>query len=125
MIDRLEYIKNRILDNYKLNLTKISEDTFKDLSEWKLDLTEEDSMKLYDEGENELIDLAERFQNRFKQIFHHIYNNNSYNIKYTPTQRTEESAKHFSLGLFGKRGSLDIRYPKIDEKDKILRVCIR
>lgn len=47
-----------------------------------------------------------------------------YQFKYTVTQRTEVSAKHFAKGLFGRQTAKVVIYPEPLQKDPILRVSI-
>ncbi|XP_046838609.1 multiple inositol polyphosphate phosphatase 1-like isoform X2 [Vespa crabro] len=121
MIKNLPELQKIILNNYKMNKTNLSHDTIIKLSNWKLRFTKNDMMNLAKEGENEMIDLGERYQSRFPNIMPEIYNKRSYKLKYTATQRTEESAKHFAVGLFGWQNSQNVEYPKPKHKDPILR----
>lgn len=46
-----------------------------------------------------------------------------FQIRFTPTQRTTESARYFGIGLFNKDISKNIDYPGPTEKsDPVLRV---
>ncbi|XP_014272673.1 multiple inositol polyphosphate phosphatase 1 [Halyomorpha halys] len=73
------------------------------------------------EGENEMMLLAHRFQNRFPSLLPKIFSNSSYFLKYTDTQRTKESARHFAIGLFGEEASDSVWFPKPPLQDPILR----
>ncbi|KAF7417554.1 hypothetical protein HZH68_000207 [Vespula germanica] len=128
MIKNLPELQKIILNNYKMNKTDLSRDTIIKLNKWKLKFTKDDMMNLAKEGENEMIDLGERYQSRFPTIMPETYHKKSYKFKYTATQRTEESAKHFAAGLFGWHNSKNVRYPKPKHKDPILRfykLCTR
>lgn len=46
----------------------------------------------------------------------------NFQFKYTATQRTEESAKNFATGLFGRHSSYRVQYPEAEHKDPVLRV---
>ncbi|XP_076386855.1 multiple inositol polyphosphate phosphatase 1 [Megachile rotundata] len=121
MIEKLPKLKQIILDNYKINKTSITEEDAALFANWKVKFTENDMMKLAEEGEDEMINLGERYQARFPTLMTEIYDNQSYKFKYTATQRTEESAKNFATGLFGRHGSRKVWYPEAEHKDPILR----
>lgn len=46
-------------------------------------------------------------------------------FKFTDTQRANKSARYFTIGLFGKKKSHKVWYPKAETKDPILRVKIK
>ncbi|PBC26190.1 Multiple inositol polyphosphate phosphatase [Apis cerana cerana] len=121
MIEKLPKLKKIILDNYKENKTKFTKEEAVLFKEWKISFSEDNIMKLTEEGENEMIDIGERYQSRFSNLMPEIYNNQTYKFKYTATQRTEESAKNFVIGLFGRYNSHQVQYPKAEHKDPILR----
>lgn len=121
MIKDLPELQNIILNNYKLNKTYLSPESIIHLANWKLKFTENDMMNLVEEGENEMIDLGERYQSRFHDIMPETYNNKSYKFKYTATQRTEKSAKSFAAGLFGWYNSQNVSYLQAEHKDPVLR----
>lgn len=128
MIKKLPKLQKTILQNYHKNETKLTADTAALFKEWKLTFTKNDAMNLAEEGENEMIDLGERYQARFPSIMPDIYNNKTYRFKYTDTQRTKESARHFAAGLFGWHNSRNVWYPTPESKDQILRFykrCLR
>lgn len=63
-----------------MNKTNLTHDTIIKLSNWKLGFTKNDMMNLAKEGENEMIDLGERYQSRFPTIMPEIYNKRSYKV---------------------------------------------
>lgn len=117
----LPKLKNIILNKYKENKTELTLEEASLLSTWKVPFAENDTMRLSEEGENEMIDLAERYQSRFPSLMPEAYDNQTYKFKYTNTQRTRESARHFAAGLFGWHNSQHILYPQPEDKDPILR----
>ncbi|XP_076549353.1 multiple inositol polyphosphate phosphatase 1 isoform X1 [Osmia lignaria lignaria] len=121
MIEKLPKLQEIILDNYQKNKTDITSEDAASFAEWKITFTEDDMMKLTEEGENEMIDLGERYQARFPTLMTEIYDNQTYRFKYTATHRTEVSAKNFVTGLFGRYGSHKVWYPETEHKDPILR----
>lgn len=72
------------------------------LKYWHFNVDPKDEKILMTEGEDELIELAERMQNRFPELFIETFKPKLYNVKYTSTQRTWESARSFAIGLFGR-----------------------
>ncbi|XP_026670579.1 multiple inositol polyphosphate phosphatase 1 isoform X2 [Ceratina calcarata] len=121
LIKRLPQIQKLILKNYASNKTKLSKEIIDSFIQWEITFTEDDVMKLVEEGENEMIDISERYQSRFPSLMPEIYDNQTYRFKYTATQRTEKSAKSFAIGLFGKYNSERIQYPKPEHADPVLR----
>ncbi|XP_049811872.1 multiple inositol polyphosphate phosphatase 1 isoform X1 [Schistocerca nitens] len=91
------------------------------LKAWNLNVQESQEKHLAHEGEDEMIELAERFQKRFPKLFPGHFDNNTYKFQYTATQRTGESARYFTIGLFGRSGSLHVWFPEPLAKDPVLR----
>lgn len=60
-------------DNVNINLQK-------KLKKWKYNVSEEDQKKLTHEGEDEMLNLAKRMQNRFPSVFSRDYSNSSYKV---------------------------------------------
>lgn len=88
---------------------------------WYLKAEPEQEKFLVAEGEDELIELAERIQKRFPSLLNSDYSPNHYLFKYTATQRTLKSAESFCTGLFGRHKLSKILYPTPVHKDPILR----
>lgn len=81
MIEKLPKLRQIILDNYetgKTDLTAEEADLFKN---WTIIFIEDDIMKLAIEGENEMIDLGERYQSRFPTLMPEIYDNKTYKVR--------------------------------------------
>ncbi|XP_011144551.1 multiple inositol polyphosphate phosphatase 1 isoform X2 [Harpegnathos saltator] len=121
MLDELPKWKHIILKNYDNGETRLSADDAALFKKWKPIFTSSDTMKLAIEGENEMIDLGERYQARFPSLMPEVYSNQTYKFRYTSTQRTEESAKHFAVGLFGWQKSQSVWYPEPAYRDPVLR----
>lgn len=68
------------MKNYEDGKTNLSPDDALLFKEWKLSFNQSDMMKLAMEGENEMIDLAERYQTRFPSLMPEIYNNETYRV---------------------------------------------
>uniref|UniRef100_A0A7G3AGA7 Putative conserved secreted protein n=1 Tax=Lutzomyia longipalpis TaxID=7200 RepID=A0A7G3AGA7_LUTLO len=88
---------------------------------WKVHLNEDEEKFLVPEGELELIELAERTQNRFPDLLFDQYDNLTYKFKYTHTQRAKKSAEGFATGLFGRDNIRQVWYPEPESRDPILR----
>ncbi|XP_075158302.1 multiple inositol polyphosphate phosphatase 2 [Haematobia irritans] len=91
------------------------------LNFWQFNVTSEEEKFLVAEGEDELIELAERMQKRFPQLLPEDYDPNMFYFKYTATQRTLKSAQSFATGLFGRHKIGEIVYPEALHKDPVLR----
>ncbi|XP_039496825.1 multiple inositol polyphosphate phosphatase 1 [Drosophila santomea] len=118
--NRLSEIKNRILDQPN---PPICTAELRKLRQWHwmhLNATEDEKL-LVAEGEDELIELAERMQKRFPDILPELYNPEWYYFKYTATQRTLKSAESFATGLFGRHRIHTVRYPPPLHEDPVLR----
>lgn len=95
----------------------------KQLRRWSWQHLEEDDEKLLvAEGEDELIELAERMQLRFPDLMPDLYNPEWFYMKYTATQRTLKSAQSFATGLFGRHRIHTVIYPQPLHRDPVLRV---
>lgn len=132
-------------------LGKLCSEEIASLEAWFPHVEESDEKRLAHEGEDEMTELAERFQNRFPQILPEVYTNSTFKVqnhdisllinvchiqrqgsfimlficiqfRYTATQRTSESARHFTVGLFGRRVSQHIWFPEAIHRDPIIRV---
>ncbi|KAL0133335.1 hypothetical protein PUN28_000823 [Cardiocondyla obscurior] len=128
MIDDLPELQHVILRNYENGAINMSTDTAALFKKWKLLFSQANMMKLAVEGENEMIDLGERYQSRFPSLMPEAFNNQTYKFRFTATQRTEESARHFAVGLFGWHNSKSVWYPLPVYRDRVIRfykVCPR
>lgn len=80
MIDELPRLQHIILKNYKNHATNLSADVATLFKQWKLQFAQRNMMKLTPEGENEMIDLGERYQARFPSLMPEIYSNETYKV---------------------------------------------
>lgn len=80
MINELPQFQHIILKNYENNITNLSAGDAALFKKWKLSLTQRDMMKLATEGENEMIDLGERYQARFPSLMPETFNNQTYKV---------------------------------------------
>ncbi|XP_011883684.1 PREDICTED: uncharacterized protein LOC105570842, partial [Vollenhovia emeryi] len=122
MIDDLPELQHVILKNHANGATNLSADDVALFRGWKLPFGRGHMMKLALEGENEMIDLGERYQARFPSLMPEAFDNRTYKFRFTATQRTEESARHFAVGLFGWHNSKSVWYPLPVYRDRVIRV---
>lgn len=80
MINELPQLQRIILENYENNITSLSSDDAALFKKWKPSFTQRNMMKLTTEGENEMIDLGERYQARFPSLMPEAYNNRTYKV---------------------------------------------
>jgi len=80
MINELPQLQHIILKNYENNKTNLSAGDAALFKKWKLSLTQRDMMKLATEGENEMIDLGERYQARFPSLMPETFINQTYKV---------------------------------------------
>lgn len=80
IIDELPQLQHLILKNYKNGKTNLSVDDAALFEKWKVPFSQRDTMKLAVEGENEMIDLGERYQARFPSLMPEAYSNQTYRV---------------------------------------------
>lgn len=76
MRERLPQIRNIILETGN-NVEKYISNALK---EWNLNIGDNDQKQLTHEGEDEMLHLAKRMQNRFPNLLSPIYSNSSYKV---------------------------------------------
>lgn len=80
MMNDLPQLQTKILKNHESGKISLSSNTVELLRKWKPQIIQRDAMKLATEGENEMIDLAERYQERFPSLMPEIYSNQTYKV---------------------------------------------
>ena len=73
-------LQKLILSNFNANKTTLKTSQAVKLSKWKMNFINDDSKILAQEGENEMIDLAERFQSRFPYLLTKDYTNHTHKV---------------------------------------------
>lgn len=121
MNERLPTLRDEIVRMHKDSKGTLCNNTLIELSKWTPHLQEVDEKKLTHEGEDELLELGERFQKRFPELLPDKYSNLSFEFKFTATQRAERSARSFAVGLFGRRVSNHVWFPEGIYRDPVLR----
>lgn len=80
MRERLPELKEEILENHKNDIGNICKGDLKYLYGWLPHVEEIHEKHLTYEGEDEMVELAERFQKRFPNILPETYSNSSYKV---------------------------------------------
>ncbi|XP_045785864.1 multiple inositol polyphosphate phosphatase 1-like [Maniola jurtina] len=73
------------------------------------------------EGQDEMVLIAERMQKRFPNAIQSKYNNKTFMFRYTATQRAQQSARYFTVGLFDKKNSQHVYFEPVLKVDTTLR----
>ncbi|XP_034951468.1 multiple inositol polyphosphate phosphatase 1-like [Chelonus insularis] len=131
VMDRLPILQQKILNycNEESSSCYLNEKQLQDLADWKfVKIPIEDNMLLVEEGQREHVGLGKRFQSRFPDLMPEEYDNTIYQFRTTNTQRTRESGRQFTIGLFGEQQSNEVEFPEPRDKDPVLNfyeVCDR
>ncbi|XP_069365747.1 multiple inositol polyphosphate phosphatase 1-like isoform X3 [Maniola hyperantus] len=88
---------------------------------WDSDIPLGQEKYLVLEGQDEMILIAERMQKRFPNAIQNKYNNSTFMFRYTATQRTQQSARYFTVGLFDKKHSQHVYFEPVLKVDTTLR----
>ncbi|XP_064071714.1 multiple inositol polyphosphate phosphatase 1-like [Vanessa tameamea] len=99
----------------------IKEDYLNLFKSWSNDIEIEQEKYLTLEGQYEMIQLAERMQKRFPNSIKNKYNSKHFKFKYTATQRAQQSARYFTVGLFDKNNSQSVVFEPALKVDTTLR----
>lgn len=81
MKNDLSEIQERIIKKFEKNHSMLSSDFIRKLSKWKVGVNKDQAVHLTEEGENELIDLAERMQTRFPSLFLENYSKEFFKVQ--------------------------------------------
>lgn len=109
-------IRNEILQHKKLCRKEL--ELFKAWTPAWID-PDDDEKLLVKEGADELLQIGRRFRQRYGRALPERYNSKDFYFKFTKTERAENSARNFTLGLFGQVE--DIQFPEALSKDPVLR----
>ncbi|GBP42849.1 Multiple inositol polyphosphate phosphatase 1 [Eumeta japonica] len=101
---------------------RLSNEELEEFEDWTVNVDVTHEKYLTFEGQEEMILLAERVQNRFPNAVREKYDNETFVFRYTATQRAQQSAKHFTIGLFDKKNSQDVIFSPAVKIDPVLRV---
>ncbi|XP_001655344.2 multiple inositol polyphosphate phosphatase 1 [Aedes aegypti] len=114
MITDLVGIRDDILQHGKLCKKELEM-----FERWKPMLRVEEEKMLVAEGVDEMQQLGKRFRTRYGRHLPQDYQKEDFYFKFTKTERAENSARNFSLGLFGR--TVDVDYPTALSRDPVLR----
>ncbi|XP_072944034.1 multiple inositol polyphosphate phosphatase 1-like [Epargyreus clarus] len=121
MNSTLRDLKYEILLQHKRGKGQLTNDQLRKLEEWTSDIELDKEKFLTLEGQDEMVLLAERMQKRFPNAIKHQYNNKTFQFRYTATQRAQQSARYFTLGLFNKKDAQNVIFTPAAKVDTTLR----
>ncbi|CAH0721784.1 unnamed protein product, partial [Brenthis ino] len=121
MNNELEDLKYEILIKNRNGQGQLTKVQLQHLQNWSSRISLEQEKYLTLEGQDEMILLAERMQKRFPNAIKSNYSNKTHKFKYTATQRAQQSARYFTIGLFDKKGSQDVVFEPALKIDTTLR----
>lgn len=70
--------------------------------QWNLSISENVAHDLTQQGKDDMIFLARRYQTRYPELLRIPYSNQNFEFQYTDTDRTRSSYEAFAQGLFGQ-----------------------
>ncbi|XP_047021848.1 multiple inositol polyphosphate phosphatase 1-like [Helicoverpa zea] len=114
-------LKYEVLRQHERGKGQLTNQQLNDLQDWDFDIDPEEESHLTLEGKDEMILMAERMQKRFPNAIKQKYNNKTFLFRYTATQRAQQSARHFTNGLFERREAKDIIFQPATRVDPVLR----
>ncbi|XP_038215957.1 multiple inositol polyphosphate phosphatase 1-like [Zerene cesonia] len=117
----LQDLKYEVLLQHNSGKGHLNSEQLKKLQHWTSDMPVEQEKYLTLEGQDEMILLAERIQKKFPSIVKQKYDNSTFQFRYTATQRTQQSARFFSLGLFDKKNAENVVFEPALKVDTTLR----
>ncbi|XP_022112716.2 multiple inositol polyphosphate phosphatase 1 [Pieris rapae] len=117
----LQNLKYEVLLQHNMGKGLLNKEQLQTFEHWTCDMPVEEEKYLTLEGQDEMVLLAERTHNRFPNIVKQKYDNNSFQFRYTATQRTQQSAKYFSIGLFDKKNAHNVVFEPALKVDNTLR----
>ncbi|XP_061383221.1 multiple inositol polyphosphate phosphatase 1-like [Danaus plexippus] len=117
----LKDLKYKILMQNNHGKGPLNEEQLHWFSKWSSNISVEQEKFLTYEGQDEMILLAERMRKRFPDAIKEKYDNKSFLFKYTATQRAQQSALYFTIGLFDRKKSRDVIFEPAMKVDTTLR----
>ncbi|XP_047988557.1 multiple inositol polyphosphate phosphatase 1-like isoform X1 [Leguminivora glycinivorella] len=120
MTTTLKELSQQILSGHEGGKGQLSKEQLSRFANWlsSIDITKEKD--LVEEGREEMTQLAKRMHKRFPSIIKSKYNSDTFEFRATPTERAEESAKSFAIGLFDKNAP-KVTVTKTSKGDPVLR----
>ncbi|KAL0894031.1 hypothetical protein ABMA27_014097 [Loxostege sticticalis] len=121
MNSTLRELKYEILLKHKMGKGDLNPEQLKMLEDWSREIDGEQEKYLTKEGQDEMILLAERMQKRFPNAVKNKYNNQTFQFRYTATERAQQSARYFTIGLFDKKDAQGVIFSPAKKIDPVLR----
>ncbi|XP_028170811.1 multiple inositol polyphosphate phosphatase 1-like isoform X3 [Ostrinia furnacalis] len=121
MNSTLRDLKYEILLMHKKGKGELNPEQLKLIEDWSKHIDVEQEKFLAREGQDEMILLAERMHKRFPNAIKNKYNNKTFMFRYTATQRAQQSARYFTIGLFDKKESQGVIFSPANKVDPELR----
>ncbi|CAH1710080.1 unnamed protein product [Aphis gossypii] len=119
-----QFVKNRLPEIQKdivNNLIECKLCNEDEIKSWTSHKELDNQKRLTEEGEDELLSIAERMQLRFPNLLNQPFENTNFLFRFTDTQRTKVSAKQFATGLFGRNEVKKVVFEEPLAKDPLLR----
>ncbi|XP_049867510.1 multiple inositol polyphosphate phosphatase 1 [Pectinophora gossypiella] len=117
----LKDLKYDILLAHQQGKGELTAEQLKRLDEWSTNLDVENQKILTREGQEEMVLLAERMKKRFPNVIKHKYNNETFLFRYTATERAQQSARFFTIGLFDRKNAQEVLFHPATKVDPVLR----
>lgn len=114
-------LRDKIINQFNKGKGSLTADVISNFAAWETELDPMEEKTLAHEGQQEHMLLAERMQNRFPEIILKKYDNTSFEFRFTATERTQQSAKYFTLGLFDPKDAKNAWFPTAKTWDPVLR----
>lgn len=118
MSRRLPQLQQELLENAAAGTGELCALDLDSLRRWKLAFDVSMENKLTVSGEQELYDMAKRFQKRFPTLLGPPYSPEKHKFETTVKQRARESGRFFAKGLFGDQ---QVHFPDVEKNHPLLQ----
>ncbi|KAI4456126.1 multiple inositol polyphosphate phosphatase-related [Holotrichia oblita] len=118
MNGRLLEIKNIVLETNRNVIRSLDSTQLDQLENWSPAVTDIAYQQILTaEGKLENEEISQRMQARFPTLFPSTFDNSTYWIMHTDSDRTRDSATHFAIGLFGNDQLDEVYFPEPTYED--------
>lgn len=98
----LEDTRNQIIYNHEQRKNgELCDKDLENLKRWSINITEDQSDTLTQQGHEDLFLLAKRIKTDFPEVLDWSYSQDRYEFRHTDTQRSQASCESFIKGMFG------------------------
>ncbi|KAF0289494.1 Multiple inositol polyphosphate phosphatase 1 [Amphibalanus amphitrite] len=118
MARRLPELQQTALKNAAEGRGELCEQDLTNIRSWSLAFDVSVENNLTPSGEQELFDMAKRFQRRFPTLLGPPYSPEKHKFQSTVKQRARESGRFFAKGLFGDQ---PVEFPKSEKNHPLLQ----